>query len=177
MHTTIDIIMIYSPGKIIIVSTRQTRHWRSVCRGQGGHFKMINWGIMQLHCFTLGCGWDSSGFWTLFHSCTVSVSPFTNLLEKIGSVYPIYVYDCNRPLTPILKQKMALSGVWSLLTADVWCLQDQNTWNTFPGSGLNIYQIIQILNKRIEFEQKHCIEWKHWIKQEHWTKVKHNNWQ
>jgi hypothetical protein len=26
-------------------------------------------------------------------------------LEIIGPVYPVYVYDCNRPLTPILRQK------------------------------------------------------------------------
>ncbi len=32
-------------------------------------------------------------------------------LEKIGSVYPLYVYDHNRLLAPILRQKMALSDV------------------------------------------------------------------
>jgi hypothetical protein len=42
-----------------------------------------------------------------------------NPLEKVGSVYP-FMFDCNRPLAPILRQKMALSTVWCLLTA--WCL-------------------------------------------------------
>ncbi len=42
-----------------------------------------------------------------------------NPLEKIGSVYP-FMPDCNRPLAPILRQKMALSTVRCLLTA--WCL-------------------------------------------------------
>jgi hypothetical protein len=32
-------------------------------------------------------------------------------LEKIDSVYPLYIYDRNRPLAPILRQKMALSDV------------------------------------------------------------------
>ncbi len=47
----------------------------------------------------------------------------TNPLEKIGSVYPLYVYDRNRPLAPLLRQKMALSGVWCfywLLMFDVY---------------------------------------------------------
>jgi hypothetical protein len=60
-------------------------------------------------------------------------------LEKVGSVNILYVYGHNRPLAPILRQKMALSSVCCLLTADVLCLRDRNTWSTFPGSGLNIY--------------------------------------
>jgi hypothetical protein len=63
---------------------------------------------------------------------------------------PFYVYDCNRPLASILRQKLVLPSVWCLFTADDCCLQDRNTWNTFPGSGLNIYWTIQTLNKRIE---------------------------
>jgi hypothetical protein len=37
---------------------------------------------------------------------TVTVLPSANLvLENIGFVYPFYVYDCNRPLAPMLRQK------------------------------------------------------------------------
>jgi hypothetical protein len=49
----------------------------------------------------------------------VHVSPSANPLENIGSVYLLYVYDCNRPLAPLLRQKMVLSGVLCLMTADV----------------------------------------------------------
>ncbi len=37
---------------------------------------------------------------------TVTVLPSANLvLENIGFVYPFYVYNCNRPLAPMLRQK------------------------------------------------------------------------
>jgi hypothetical protein len=40
----------------------------------------------------------------------LSRSPL-NPLEKISSIYPLYVYDHNSPLPPILRQKTSLSGV------------------------------------------------------------------
>jgi hypothetical protein len=37
----------------------------------------------------------------------ITVLPSANpVLENIGSVYPFYVYDGNRPLAPILRQKL-----------------------------------------------------------------------
>jgi hypothetical protein len=38
------------------------------------------------------------------------------VLENIGSVYPFYVYDCNRPFAPILSQR------WCSLMYDVYWL-------------------------------------------------------
>jgi hypothetical protein len=38
-----------------------------------------------------------------------NVLPSANLvLENISFVYPFYVYDCNRPLAPILRQRWCL---------------------------------------------------------------------
>jgi hypothetical protein len=52
---------------------------------------------------------------TLFHDVvnnSVSiVSPSANPIGDIGSGYPTNVYDGNRLSPPILRQKMALSGV------------------------------------------------------------------
>ncbi len=78
---------------------------------------------------------------------------------------------------------MIVMGHWLLYKDITWCClvydvyrlpmivvyRDRNTWNTFPGSELNIYRIIRILNSRI----------KHWITEmdsnnKSWTI---NNWQ
>jgi hypothetical protein len=53
----------------------------------------------------------------------------------IGSGYSTDVYDGNRPLLPILRQKMALSD---LCLPDGCLYGDRNTWNTIPISGQKI---------------------------------------
>jgi hypothetical protein len=43
--------------------------------------------------------------WDQFHT-KVTVLPSASLvLENIGFVFPFYVYDRNRPLAPILRQR------------------------------------------------------------------------
>jgi hypothetical protein len=52
------------------------------------------------------------------------VSPFANPYGEIGSGYPTNVFDGNRLLLPIIRQKMALSDVGCLLTAG-WLFVDR----------------------------------------------------
>jgi hypothetical protein len=51
------------------------------------------------------------------HVQITHVSPFANPYGEIGSGYPTNVFDGNRLLLPIIRQKMALSDVGCLLTA------------------------------------------------------------
>ncbi len=59
-------------------------------------------------------------YWIFCMHCTfcrdlLSRPPLTQL-ENIGSVYPLYAYDSNRPLAPILRQR------WCSLLYDVYWL-------------------------------------------------------
>ncbi len=85
-----------------------------------------------------------------------TVSPSANpIWRNWFRIYPTNVYDGNKLLLPILWQKMALSGVWCLLTC--WMvvgIEILRTYNTIPVLGQK-----NTLNKQII---KHWII-KHWI--------------
>jgi hypothetical protein len=81
-----------------------------------------------------------------------------NLLEKLVLI-PLYVYDRNRPLAPILRQKMVLSAVWCLLTA--WWLIFYRI--KIPGNISRIRTEHTLNNldteqKNEKLNKKHCIE-------------------
>jgi hypothetical protein len=97
----------------------------------------------------------------------LSRHPLTQL-EIIGPIYTLLCLWLQQTTHSYTKTKMVLSGVWCLLTADDCCYGDQNTWNRFSGSELNICQTIWLLNNRIEW----------WITEmngteQNWTR---NNW-
>ncbi len=63
----------------------------------------------------------------------INILPSANLvLENIGYIYPFYVYDGNRPLAPILRQRRCslMYDVYSIDFLDDDVQRDQNTWNT-----------------------------------------------
>ncbi len=66
--------------------------------------------VLVWNSSTQGTGLEQqhAGYW--FGTGVCIVSPSANPLKNIGSVY-LNVYDRNRPLAPILRQKMVLSGV------------------------------------------------------------------
>ncbi len=56
-----------------------------------------------------------------------------NQLEIMGSIYPFYVYNGNRPLAPVLRQRLCslMYCMMFIKLLDKCCCGDQNTWNTF----------------------------------------------
>ncbi len=60
----------------------------------------------------------------------VFVSPSSYPVGEIGSRYPTNVYDGNKLLLPILRQKMVQSyGLMYVVLPDGYCNGDQNTLN------------------------------------------------
>ncbi len=72
----------------------------------------------------------------------------------------LYVYDCNRPLAPILRQKMALSGVWCLLTT-WWLMWLHDDWCF---TGLRYVEYISRIRTEHTLNNSNT-EWKNRIKQ------------
>ncbi len=85
------------------------------------------------------------------HDEIINASPSASPTIITGPIYPLYVYDCNRPIAHLLRQR------WCSLIYDVYWLA---RWQLFlwgskylehiPGSGLNIFRIIWILNNTVE---------------------------
>ncbi len=96
------------------------------------------------------------------HVCDVLVLPSANLvLEIIDFVYPFYVYDGNRPLAPILRQRrcsLMYDVYWLALDNDVQQKRDQNTWNTIQDQNWIFYWWIWTMkiesNKNNRIKQK-----------------------
>jgi hypothetical protein len=55
----------------------------------------------------------------VFHGTYVLSHPPLTQFREIGSIYPTNVYDGNRLLLPVLRQKMVLSDEWCLFTCQM----------------------------------------------------------
>jgi hypothetical protein len=84
--------------------------------------------------------WEPCSSWGTSHKGDLSRRQLTRL-EIIGFIYPFYVYDGNRPLTPILRQRQC-----SLMYDVYWLAWWMLLWGSkyleyIPESELNIYRV------------------------------------
>ncbi len=118
-----------------------------------------------------------------YNPSTVPVLPSANpVLENISSVYPFYVYDGNRPLAPILRQRRCSLLYDVYWIAWWWCLTGSKYLEYNPGSELNIYWLNMKTEQWNRIEQKNLIEWNTACKSNksqtiNQTILNNNNWQ
>jgi hypothetical protein len=75
--------------------------------------------------------------------------PLQTQLENIGSVYPFYVYDGNRPLAPMLRQRR-----WSLMYDVYWL-----AWWWLMFNGIKIPEIHSRIRQWTMKQYKKIINW------------------
>ncbi len=92
-------------------------------------------------------------FWK---TASISVLPSANLvLENIGFVYPFYVYDGNRPLASILRQRRCSLRYDVYWLARWWC----STGNRIKIPGIQSRIGIEYLLVNNEIESNKMIKW------------------
>ncbi len=107
---------------------------------------------------------------TYKNSRELTVLPSASLiLDNIGFIYPFYVYDCNRPLAPILRQR------WCSLMYDVYWLALDDDEIEIPGIQSRIR--IEYFPMNNELRKLNRTKWlnEQWTKVEQQTNNKSNN--
>jgi hypothetical protein len=106
------------------------------------------------------------------------ILPSTNpVLENIGSIYPFYVYDGNRQLTPILRQRPCSLMYDIYWLAWWWCLTGSEYLEYNPGSELIFTGWTWKLNKKLNrTKNKYCLRVKQKTNNNR-TILNNNTWQ